>query len=231
MSRKKAARGSEREPNPGEIEVHGGDRLLADSLQKLVEKYEPRVDRHLSRLNKANRKNSPEVTLRRLDRVFIAAAAGAGVVQGVGGAARKVKGGIPAAARRASGVALLGAGVLYVLARARIHGLSVSDSRVQEAIRSLAFASASLPIARGTIDVLARLGRPSVGLPRDPLTVVIMAAGGSVGGWAGAVTGRGLIDAVNDIFSNAVLEASRYGDDESGLIVDPEMTFLEIEED
>lgn len=183
-----------------------------DLLQILIERFEPRVDKHLARLEKTTLKKSPEAIESRLNKVFLAAAIGAGATQGAGGASRKVGRSLAKKAQRASAGALLGAGVLYILARARVRGFRASDQEVQEALRSLIFLGASVPLAQGVIDLLGRFGRPSLGVPRDPRTVAVIAAGGAVGGWAGITAGQAIIDAVEDAFSGVV----------EGIIVDSE---------
>lgn len=182
----------------------GLDDQTADLLQQLIEKYEPNVDKHLARLQRGNFKGSDKVLLSRLDKVFIAAASAAGLAQGAGGASRKVRGGIAGTARRVSGLALVGAGVLYVLARARVQGLSASDPKVREALQAVMVVGTAVPLAQGAIDMLGRFGKPSLGVPRDPRTLAIIAAGGAIGLWAGSSAGRGLVDAVRDAFDGVI---------------------------
>lgn len=167
---------------------------VARVLSNLLNKNEGRVDGFLRRLHIDE--NADSRTLRRLDRAFLLAAAATGVAKGVGTTARKnLK--IPGKAiDRASSAALLSLTAIYILAHARVRGVPAGDERVRSAVRDALMASAALPVGQMMIEQLARFARPAVGLPTDPRTWFVMAAGAAGGGIAGNAIGKGIVDSV-----------------------------------
>lgn len=174
---------------------------VAYMVGNLLAKHERRVDKFLKRLSVGT--NDGQKALRRLDVAFLAVAAGTGVAKGVGTTARKnLK--IPTRAiNRAASVSLLSFTALYILGHARVRGLSTADPRVQDAVRNALMASAALPIGQMLIENLARFARPAVGLPTDPRTWFIMAAGVAGGGIAGNALGKGIVESVYGAFGDA----------------------------
>ncbi len=169
-------------------------------LGNLLAKHEHRVDGLLKRLSVGT--NDGRKALRRLDRAFLTVAAGTGVAKGLGSAARRnLK--IPAGAlNKVSSVGLLSMTALYILGHARVRGISTSDPRVQEAVRNALLASAALPIGQMMLDNLARFARPSVGLPTDPRTWFVIAAGVAGGGISGNAIGQGIVESVYEAFGD-----------------------------
>ena len=172
-------------------------------LANLVSKHEHRVDALLRRLRIIGK--DPRKALDRLDRYFLVAAASAGLAKGIGTTARKNLR-VPArVVDRAASVGLLSLTVIYILGQARVRGLSTSDERVQNAVRSALLAAASLPVGQMLLENLARFARPAAGLPTDPRTWFVMAAGAAGGGIAGNTVGRGIVDSVNAAFDDVEL--------------------------
>ncbi len=177
----------------------------ASLLQGLLAGQEARIDKFLARLNVGNFRGGKEKTVQRLDRVFRIAATGTGAANGVSLASGKIRGGLPTIARRISTMGFASAAALYVVARARLAGIPVSDPRVSEALKNALLMGATVPAAEMALGSLGRMGRASVGLPRDPRTVLVLAAGGALGGWTGEAMGRAVIDTVSESLEGPII--------------------------
>ncbi len=167
-------------------------RLITD----LLAGQEKIVDALVKRLNIANKGNNPARSLRRLDRIFLVAAAGTGLANGIGVASSKTVGRLSKYAHRISTMGFASAAALYVVARARLLGISSAAPEVAEALRTALLVGATFPAADVALGSLGRLARPSIGVPTDPRSLFVVAAGAAVGGWTGRTLGEGVIDAV-----------------------------------
>ncbi len=176
---------------------------VAFMLGSLLAKHEHRVDALLKRLRIGV--GDGRKAAERLDRFFLVATAGVGVAKGFGTTARKNLRVPSRAVDRAATVGLLSVTALYILAQAKIRGLSTTDQRVQNAVRNALMASAALPVGQLLIENLARFARPAFGLPTDPRTWFVMAAGVAGGGIAGNTLGKGIVESVNLAFEDVEL--------------------------
>lgn len=175
---------------------------VAYVIGNLLAKHEARVDAFLKRLSVGIGTGNKTRELRRLDRAMLMVAAGMGVMKGLGTTARRnLK--IPTRViTRISSVGLLSFTALYILGHARVRGLTSTDPRVQDAVRNALMTSAALPVGQLLIENLARFARPSLGLPTDPRTWFVVAAGSAAGGIAGNALGRGIVEGVYGAFGD-----------------------------
>lgn len=175
------------------------DKLIGIAGRALA-KSERRVDRVLKSLGV--NPDGGEKALRRLDRAFLAAAAGSGLVKGVSVISPK-KMRVPARAfNRASTVGLLSASALYITAQARVRGIATDDPRVQQMMKEALVTSAMLPAGMAMIQGVARFAAKSSGVPTDPRTWIALASGAAMGGYSGKSIGDQIVAAVNDAFEN-----------------------------
>ncbi len=180
---------------PGDIEGE-----LIGMAGKALAKSEKRVDRVLKSLG--IEPGGGEKALRRLDRAFLTATAGSGVVKGVSAISpRGLK--IPGKAlSRASTIGLLSAAALYITAHARVRGVSADDPRVQEMMRHALVTSAMLPAGQLAIEGIVKFAGRNSGLPTDPRTWVALASGAAVGGYSGKTIGDQIVEKVNEAFAH-----------------------------
>lgn len=169
-------------------------------VASVVDRHQDKVDGFLRKLRIGVGPKTTKKSLKRLDSVLFAVSAVSGASKGLAVAGRRNFGIPQVLLNRLSSAGLLTTTVLYILAHARLRGISATDPRVQSALRTALMASVSLPVGNMVVENLSRFARPSAGMPTDPRTVAVLAVSGAAGGAAGGAFARGIIDAVGAVF-------------------------------
>lgn len=170
------------------------DSELAQVLSGFLAKYEHKVDGFLKKL-RLDRKD-PAASAARLDKMMLAVAAGVGGAKGLGGAARKSVRVPTRTITKSASAALLSFTALYILAQARLRGLSMDDPRTQLAIRNALAAAVALPAGQILVERLGSLGKATPSLPTDPRNLLVIGAGAVAGGYVGKALGSGITEGV-----------------------------------
>lgn len=182
----------------------------------LLDQHQDKVDGVLKKLRIKPESKAGVQALKRLDALLLGVAAASGATKGLAVAGRASFKMPRTLMNRLSSVGLLSATVLYVLAHARVRGISPADARVQSAMRTALTASMSLPVGNAVVENLSRLARPSVGMPRDPRTVAVFAASGAAGGVAGSAFAKAIIETVDAVFG--AVDEEDFADEDADVV-------------